>query len=99
MSSVGTTTNDGGNKEAGLDHDPSTLDLAVGAPFKDGTAIDSGAVYLLHLNTVSGNLQRSFVLQSIDLYGLFGGRFFFLILTLVSSHCMHEMWSICDRFL
>lgn len=64
-----TTTSEG--EKGGLDHDFETLDLAVGSPYREGTATDSGAVYLLHLNAISGNVHRSFVLASIDPYGWF----------------------------
>jgi hypothetical protein len=57
-----------------LDRDRATVDLAVGAPYRDGTAgtdgtADRGAVFLLLLDPSRGTALRAFALESIDPYG------------------------------
>ena len=49
-----------------LDHDPSTLDLAVGAPGDDEEATDAGAVYLLSLDPWTGLIRRSTKLHNFN---------------------------------
>eukprot|EP00615_Pteridomonas_danica_P004289 CAMPEP_0114360376 /NCGR_PEP_ID=MMETSP0101-20121206/23815_1 /TAXON_ID=38822 ORGANISM="Pteridomonas danica, Strain PT" /NCGR_SAMPLE_ID=MMETSP0101 /ASSEMBLY_ACC=CAM_ASM_000211 /LENGTH=830 /DNA_ID=CAMNT_0001504577 /DNA_START=74 /DNA_END=2564 /DNA_ORIENTATION=+ len=52
--------------DGGIDNDVTTIDLAVGAEKNDESYIDSGAVYILTINPINGNIVQSFKLEDFD---------------------------------